>query len=208
MGLKALGLSLLLLSLGACATRAKRVNLPSTPLLPVARPVLIPDRSFGLDDGWVEKALEYYIARKIREKGLEPVSTPDLSGLIFKELSPDCEGAPIYLFNLTEWKPVDTYRIPYAEVSPFSFDANREGFEILILSRTPTGEGLVLFEGRVLGVRGMMDQQSCPDLLVRLDGSRYYRYESRTGFAKLLYDPRGYRLLHGVNGIPLEFDSE
>ena len=208
MGLKALGLSLLLLSVGACTIPEKRLSLPSKPLLPVARPVLIPDRSFGLDDGWVEKALEYYTARKIREKGLEPVTTPDLSGLIFKELSSDCEGAPIYLFNLTQWKPIDTYRIPYAEVRPFSFDANREGFEILILSRTPTGEGLVLFEGRVQGVLGMMDQQSCPDLLVRLDGSRFYRYESQPGFAKLLYDPRGYRLLRGMNRIPLEFDYE
>ena len=203
---------LVVLLISGCASPPGKPDVPPIPLLPVVRSEPLHQRIDRIDeDLWAEKALADFLVKKMLNNGREPIKELDVSSMNFKDVSRNCEGRPIVLFNLTEMVEVYTFLIPYVEVEPFSIPSTPEGDEILILTRTWGGEGKVLFNApvlEVLGTAGGNSADSCPDLFVRLSGTLFHRSESRTGFAKLLYDPRGYRLLRGVNGIPLEFDSE
>jgi hypothetical protein len=163
------------------------------------------------ENQWAEKALAEFLVKKMLKKGREPIKELDVSLMHFREVSRSCADRPIVLFNLTDMPEVYTFLIPYVEVEPFSIPSTSEGDEILILTQAWNGGGKVLFNDPVLQVLGAVSGggvESCPDLLVRLSGSAFHRSESSPGFAKLLYDPGGYRILRGVNGIPLEFEVE
>lgn len=203
---------LIVLLISGCASPSGKPNVLPIPLLPVVRSEPLHQRSYrNEEDLWAEKALADFLLKKMMKKGREPVEELDVSSMNFKEVSRNCEGGPVILYDLTEMRMVETFVIPFAETEPFFVPSTEVGKETLILTRLENGEVKVLFNAPVLEVIGTASgngADSCPDLVVRLSGTLFHRSESRTGFAKLLYDPGGYRLLRGVNGIPLEFDSE